>query len=309
MEAAAAIHYQSDMVSAHGGEMDHEQIAREEDRIVRMWLSNLNSQHSIDSYVTAFRMFQDAVPKHLKQITTQDMMAFRDAMEGAPGTRKTRWNIIQGLFSFAHRIGYLRYNPAEAVKAPKAPARIADKILSKEQVKQMIDGESDPVLRLEIQMLYGAGLRVSELVGLKWKDIRYGHINPDVFAGHLDVFGKGQKHRTISITHNLARRIEAVRPEGWRPEWPVFASKKSPHADPQPTTRVTILRHIKAAGARIGSPGVSPHWLRHSFATHILQAGGNLDMIRQDLGHTNIATTGQYLHANPDDGGGRLVEV
>ena len=86
---------------------------------------------------------------------------------------------------------------------------------------------------------------------------------------------------------------------------PVFASRKGGHLDPS-----AVWRIVKAAAARAGLPdGTSPHWLRHSHASHSLDRGAPLSLVQQGLGHASVATTSKYLHARPSDGAGRYLGV
>ena len=98
--------------------------------------------------------------------------------------------------------------------------------------------------------------------------------------------------------------LQALRGDA-APETPVFRSRKGGALDPSAVHRV-----VKAACARAALPeGASPHWLRHSFASHALDRGASLSLVQQGLGHASVATTSKYLRARPSDGAGRFLDL
>ena len=148
---------------------------------------------------------------------------------------------------------------------------------------------SDPTLaardRCLLELGYGCGLRVSELIGL-----RVNQLGTDT----LRVVGKGDKERIVPIGRKAREAVAAwipLRPDHGETEGRVLVSRKG-----RPLTRGGAFRVVSECAKRVGLSNVSPHTLRHSFATHLLEGGADLESIREMLGHEDISTTGLYLH-------------
>lgn len=233
------------------------------------------------------------VGKPLVQITVGDLQAWAEQLreeELAPATRAHRLAAVKSLLSLAHRLGYLPFNPGGVVKLPRAKRTLAERILSEGDVHRLLALESNPRNRALLTLLYVAGLRVSELCALRWRDVQ-----PRA-AGQTQVTvqGKGGTTRTVLIP----ARTAALLGERGGPERPVFASRKRGG----PLDRSQVYRIVRAAARRAGLPmAVSPHWLRHAHASHALERGAAIPLVQQTLGHASVATTGAYLHARPHD--------
>ena len=219
-------------------------------------------------------------------------------------SRRTLHNHVSGLRAFCRfwqRRGRLRRNPLTGVPLPRLD-RPLPKFLTERQMVDLLAGplrllENEGVDaftawrdRLVMELLYGGGLRVSELVGLN-----YGQI--DFEAGVARVMGKGRKERLCP----LGRVAMAVLTK-WRNE---FARDKSPGApiivstrqERLPVRQVQLLlkRYLALAGLPLD---MSPHKLRHSYATHLLNAGADLRLVQELLGHVNLTTTQIYTHVS-----------
>jgi integrase/recombinase XerC len=211
---------------------------------------------------------------------------------------------VRSLFRFACREGTLEANPAQAVKTPKAPKTLP-RHLRPGEVERLIEapaGEGPLVLRDRaiLELLYAAGLRVSELVGLDWPDV-------DLSARMVRVMGKGSKERMVPFGRPAA---EALR--NWLAQWetvraagdegqPAFLNKRGTRLSDRDVRRVIDKWVDAAAVAR----GVHPHTLRHTFATHLLEGGADLRAIQELLGHSSLSTTQKYTHLEVD----RLLSV
>jgi integrase/recombinase XerD len=126
--------------------------------------------------------------------------------------------------------------------------------------------------------------------GLRWRDVqaRTGG------AVQVTVYGKGDATRVVLLPAALAVELEALRDAAGR-DVPVFAGRTGALTSGQ------AYRIVKAAGVRAGVPGLSPHWLRHAHASHALDGGATIHVVRDTLGHASLATTSRYLHARPGD--------
>ncbi|HEV2843533.1 MAG TPA: tyrosine recombinase XerC, partial [Thermoanaerobaculia bacterium] len=213
---------------------------------------------------------------------------------------------VRSLFRFACREGILEANPAQGVKTPKAPKTLP-RHLRPGEVESLIEAPSGdaPLERRDralLEVLYAAGLRVSELVGLDWKDI-------DLSARVLRVMGKGSKERMVPFGRPAAEALRA-----WLEVWetargakddgdgePVFLNRFGGRLTDRSVRRV-IDRWVDAASV---ARGVHPHTLRHTFATHLLENGADLRAIQELLGHSSLSTTQKYTHLEVE----RLLSV
>jgi site-specific recombinase XerD len=144
---------------------------------------------------------------------------------------------------------------------------------------------------------YVAGLRVSELCGLRGR-----HLQERGDAGQISVHGKGNKTRVILLRPETWQALQALQAGE---ETPLFRSRKG-----GPLSRAQVFRLVKAAARRAAlSAEVSPHWLRHAHASHALERGAPISLVKATLGHSNIATTDRYTHARPADSSARYLPV
>ena len=206
-------------------------------------------------------------------------------------------SVLKGFHKFCVREGFATVNPTATVRLPKPDAKLPD-VLSIEQVDRLIaqvEGDDPAALRdrAMLEVLYGCGLRVSELVGLD--------LGNCVFEeGYLRVIGKGDKERIAPISGcaaaALTRYLEEGRPAFEKPGAPtaaVFLNARGGRL-----TRQSVHRIVARAGLGIGVKNLHPHTLRHSFATHMLSGGADLRVIQEILGHSDISTTQIYTHVN-----------
>src|SRR3989338_8274845 len=160
--------------------------------------------------------------------------------------------------------------------------------LSKEEVNKMIDSTNNLKHKLVIMFLYYAGLRLDEARNLSWQDIDF-----DREIIHLKI-AKGDKERVIFLHKKL---VDVLRIYGVKEEGPIFVSQRE-----EKYNKRTIQQIIKYASKKVGiKKNVTPHTLRHSFATHLLESGADIRYIQQLLGHKDLKTTQIYTHiANKD---------
>jgi integrase/recombinase XerD len=268
-------------------------------QLIDLWLHG-RSPHTRRAYradVTRFLVF---VAKPLPNVTLGDLQAFADSLEElAPSSRARTLAAIKSLLAFGQRTGYLPLNVGAALKLPTAKNTLAERILSETQVHRLLALEPNHRNQVLLRLLYVAGLRVSELAALKWRDL----VARDD-AGQVTVFGKGQKTRVVLLPVSVWRELDGL---GRGPaEMPVFPSRRGGgHLHPTAVERI-----VWKAARRAGVEGkVSPHWLRHAHATHALERGAPIHLVQATLGHASVATTGRYLHARPTDRSDRYLAV
>ncbi|MCH7567817.1 MAG: tyrosine-type recombinase/integrase [Nanoarchaeota archaeon] len=173
------------------------------------------------------------------------------------------------------------------IKIPKKDM-ILPEVLTKEEVKKLIDSAETKKSRLIISLLYSSGLRVSELVNLKKDDLNFEEKIGKVRKG------KGSKDRIFTISENLAKELHH------------YLQKKKNNvylfSRDRPLTTRNIQKIVKHTKQKAGiNKKVTPHTLRHSFATHLLENGTDIRMIQVLLGHANISTTQIYTHVSSEE--------
>lgn len=198
---------------------------------------------------------------------------------------------IRTFLAFAHREGYLEGGPPE-IDSPRKPRRLP-KMLSRGEIQALLaqpavetaEGLRD---RAILELMYASGLRVSEAATLRLEAVQ-------LEARLVRCFGKGSKERLVPFHEGAAAWLERYLKES-RPE---LVGESRPEcffveAGGRPLSRQEIWRRVRGYARRAGLPPVSPHTLRHSFATHLLQGGADLRAIQEMLGHASIATTQIY---------------
>ena len=264
------------------------------------------SENSIMAYQFDLQRLKNYMEQHsidIVRATFDDLQAFLFDTSKEISSVRTQARLIAGIHSFYRFLlyhNYIEQDPSELLETPKKETHLPE-VLSLEEIDRMIaqidmSKSESHRNRAIIEMLYGSGLRVSELVNLKLSDI---YIN----EGYMRFTGKGSKQRLVPISPVA---IE------WLRYWMEDRSKLDikPEAidiaflnrHGRQLTRAMIFTIIKilAKAAEIKKT-ISPHTLRHSFATHLLQNGADLRIIQQLLGHESISTTEIYTHVDIHD--------
>lgn len=269
-------------------------------QLIGMWISSSHSPHARRARTYDAQAFLEFVQKPLGLITARDVMGYSESITGAaPATRGRRISHVKSLLSFAHRLGVIAFNPGAVVKVPAIKNVLAERIIDEASVHQMIANGGTPRNRLIVRLLYAAGLRASELAGLAWKDAV-----PRDDAGQLTVMGKGGKTRVVLLSAATWRDLQAHR-NGAGNDDLIFMSRTGHALDTS-----AIHRVIKAVAKRAGiDAGISAHWLRHAHASHALDRGCPIHVLKDTLGHASVATTSRYLHARPNDGSGKYLAI
>jgi len=259
------------------------------------------ADHTLESYardLAALATF--AAGRDVERLTRADLEAFvRDLMAEGRSPRSVARLVacIRGFYRFLTLHKHIAENPAVDLQAPRA-WKVLPKFLSVDDVDRLLQapdvstprGVRDRAL---IEVLYATGLRVSELVGLRPQDL-------NLDGGYLTTVGKGRKQRMVPIgdeaTAWVTRYLREGRPRllGRRSSPRLFVNARGGGPG---LTRVGFWKILKAYGKEIGlDRQLSPHVLRHSFATHLLERGADLRAIQMMLGHADLSTTQIYTH-------------
>ncbi len=265
--------------------------------IVELWLSTKTSVHTRRAYSYEAGQFLEHVRKPLERVTLADLQQWlnREEADGLrPASRNRALTAIKSLLSFAHETGYMAFNPGAAMKLRPNRDGLAERILSEEEVTRLIEAIAPGRDRLMVSLLYVAGVRVSELCGLHWRDLKSrGGVNA---GGQITVFGKGGRTRSVLVPGWIWDPLQATF-RGFADD-AVFASRKGGG----PLDPSQVRRIVYAAAKAAGLPQkISPHWMRHAHASHALDHNAPIHLVQATLGHASVATTGRYLHARPTE--------
>ncbi len=273
--------------------------------ILKLWLNSQSSPHTRSCYRRDADRLIEKLRKPLTEIDLGDLQDFADSLVAAglaPVSRLRTIAAIRSLFALCHRMHYIAANPAQELPLPKYENRLAERIVPQEAVQRLLAagmGDRDRVL---LELLYTAGLRVSEACGLRWRNLRaVGD------AGQITVYGKGGRTRSIALPKSLWIELNKLRKSAGN-EDPVFASKGGKPLD-RGRVRAILRKAAERAGVSDKTPGISPHWLRHAHASHALDAGAPIHLVQTTLGHRSVATTSAYLHARAGDSSARFLTV
>jgi integrase/recombinase XerD len=270
----------------------------DDERLISLWLHG-KSENTCDAYFRDIIQFSDFVDKPFADVTLSDVQAYDLSLVGLkPSSRARKLSTVKSLLSFGHQIGYLRFNVGGPIRTPPIKNTLSERILDEEVVLRLVMNEPDSRNRLILSFLYYGGLRVSELCGLTWSDLKHQRAGLQV-----TVFGKGGVTRTILLPHFVMSGLQDLEGSS-APEDPVFANPRTGKA----LHRSQVYRIVRKASRREGlSKNVSPHWLRHAHASHALDNGAPSHLVQQTLGHKSLATTGRYAHARPKDSSSRYI--
>jgi integrase/recombinase XerC len=239
-------------------------------------------------------------------LIVREFLAYLYAQNYTKSTTARKLATLRSFYKFLIRRGQLSVNPLSTIRTPKQEKRLP-KCLDLEQVQKLLDAPGDADLlsardKAMLEVLYSSGIRVSELVELEMSDL-------DLQEGVLRVKGKGRKDRLTPIGSQAIKAVQRyfelrnADPRSQQPQHSgrVFLNK---HGEPLSTRSVRrkLDKYLVAAGL---DPGISPHTLRHSFATHLLNNGADLRSVQELLGHQSLSTTQIYTHLTT----GRMKEV
>lgn len=205
---------------------------------------------------------------------------------------------LRGFFKWLCANGYINNNPASTLEQPKLPKRLP-KVMTLQEIKEIFHSDLDTEQNLIVELLYDCGLRVSELVNLKISDI-------DMKSKYIQCIGKGSKERLIpfgkkakdSVNKYLKERETLISKYNLQTK-KLFITKSG-----RLMNRQDVYNFIRKLGEKIHKH-ISPHTLRHTFATHLLENGADLRVVQELLGHSDVSTTQLYTHITKK----RLKEV
>ncbi|RLB15470.1 MAG: site-specific tyrosine recombinase XerD [Deltaproteobacteria bacterium] len=260
------------------------------------------SENSLEAYSRDIARFLNSLGEEKTRptdISSEDVLKYVMAISRYMAPRSVARNLsaIKTFFRFLASEGEISANPARLVDSPRIPRTLPD-TMTVAEVERLLENvaPTSPLGlrdRAMLELMYGTGVRVSELVSLKLLDIY-------LEAGFVRVFGKGSKERLVPFGGKAEKALRDYLREG-RPK--IFSQKRtdSPYlflnARGRPLTRQGFWKILKRYAAKAGlSRRITPHSLRHSFASHLLEGGADLRSVQAMLGHADISTTQIYTH-------------
>lgn len=253
-----------------------------------------NTLQSYKRDIVKLQQWAEKSGKQIEKLERKDLREWiaRMSRDGlAPSSVSRAVSAARGFFRFLMLDGHIKRHPAEDLHTPQRLSYLP-RFLSEEEIEKLLgspDVSTDEGIRDRalLELTYATGLRVSELVGLQIGDV-------DIHAGLVACQGKGSKQRRIpvgkSAIHWLRQYLRVRKRLGGETKLQLFLHRG------RPLTRQTAWSLIKTHAAHAGISEVSPHTLRHSFATHLLQHGADSRSVQALLGHSDISTTQIYTH-------------
>ena len=261
------------------------------------------SRTSIEDYRSDLKIFLEKFPDRTStdKLLSSDIYDFtlkQGEEERSSATISRRISTLYGFFQFLAREGYIA-SPGDRVERPKSSKRLPV-VISREEVEALLDQpnpdkDSSSRDKAMLEVMYASGLRVSELCALKLKDV---HFSENVIIVSK---GKGAKGRVVPVSpfalEWLSHYIDGARKRN--------PGKKSPYIflnrEGEPISRQYFFMQVKKYAVEAGirnADAISPHTLRHCFATHLIEAGAEVRAVQEMLGHAHLSTTQIYTHVS-----------
>ena len=274
-----------------------EKIRAEYHRYIR--LEKRLSSNSVEAYMRDFEEFMhyilrmyEVAPERVEGVMIERYLGWLYDQGRSGASQARRLSGIKSLYNFMLLTDRIEQLPTELIKAPK-PGRLLPDTLTLDEIDSLLStfdittakGCRDSAI---VEVLYSCGLRVSELTSLRLQDLFFGE-------GFIRVVGKGDKQRIVPVSSAARDKIQLYmefRTPKQRSEPTLFLNNRG-----TPLTRVMVFNIIKGAADLAGiNKQISPHTLRHSYATHLLEGGANIRQVQELLGHESIVTTEIYTH-------------
>lgn len=267
-----------------------------------------NAPGTRKSYLTITMNFFEYVEIQVGEIRPyhiEDWMVHLKAKGLKTTTLSNQLSVIKAFFKYLHEVGFMRMNPSAPVKGPKfVPSYHGEKVLTREDMEKLVAyARRHACVRdfLLCRLLVACGLRVSEGVSLTW-----GALTQDVRGRWFaKIMGKGEKLRHVYVPMDVMRELLewrqarfGVAPEKEAPALTSLPLFPRPGGVTEAISTVTAYKMIQRCGEQALGKKISPHWLRHTFATHARLAGATIEQIREQLGHESYQTTMRYEHSS-----------
>ncbi len=261
------------------------------------------SRHTVEGYLADLRDLGSFLEgKALEKVHHEDLRRYIGSLFGKLKAASVARRVasVRSYFRFLVKKGVIDSSPADDLSLPKLPKRLP-RFLIQEEAKALVEfseaaeGALSPVVardRAILELLYGTGIRVGELCGLNIDRL-------DLEEGWIKVHGKGNKERVVPLGSKAREALKQYLGSRAREKGPLFVSSHRPSPLSKRLTPRTVQRIVarRAVGAGL-LKRTTPHTLRHSFATHLLEEGADLRGIQELLGHSSLSTTQKYTQVS-----------
>ncbi len=243
------------------------------------------SKHTLDSYLRYNKKFLEFINKEPENVEKDDLKLFLSYLLTERGMSARSLNLVRAALLFCYN-EILEKNIIN-IKTPKIEKSLPT-ILTKKEILELFKATPNFKSKIMLKLLYSSGLRVSELVNLKYEDLNFEEKTGLVRQG------KGKKDRIFIVSQEVLKNIHTFSKKQNKIKSYIFTGPNNKSL----TTR-NIQKIIKNSAKKAGiNKNVTPHKLRHSFATHLLESGTDIRMIQELLGHSNLQTTQIYTHVS-----------
>ena len=245
------------------------------------------AETTLENYDRFLKYFIRDINKNINEIEVRDIRLFLMKEQNEKGNKKstisTKISIIKSFFSWLITEGFINSNPSDKIEKPKV-VNNQIKFLTHEEIELIRESAGKLIDRTIIETLYSSGIRVSEAVNLDWNDIDFD--KKKLYVRN----GKGGKNRTTLLSTKAVMLLKKYRSSREDENNWVFQSNFRKRM-----SKESIERHMRLVGERANlSKRLTPHRLRHSLATHLLNGGMAIDMVQKILGHSKLSTTQIY---------------
>lgn len=259
------------------------------------------SENTTQAYRRDLTDFMSDIKCELSNITRSQITTYiRNLHEKhySPTSVMRKIASLRGFFKWLCANNYCTSNPTLTLEQPKVPKKLP-KVITIQEIETLLNQHLTKLEKVILELLYDCGLRVSELVNLKINDY-------DLNAKYIQCYGKGSKERIVPMGKKAVTAVKNYLPERdyLIQKYRLNTKRLLIHENGRELTRQDVYNFIHAQGKKIHKT-ISPHTLRHSFATHLLENGADLRVVQELLGHSDVSTTQLYTHISKK----RLKEV
>lgn len=272
------------------------------DTLIDRWLTTFRNEKTRTAYSFDLNQFAGWFNASLLNArrATLDAYAKRLAKGYAVNRQARALSALRSFYRYLVEEEIINKSPAVNLELPKSKDELASRIITEAEFHKLLTLEESPRNQLLIELLYVTGGRISEALGSQWKDAA---ARDD--GGQIVLFGKRDKTRTVLIPATVWAKLIASRGDADDSAYIFPSPSTTGHLSASQAWRV-VRKAALVAG--LGKK-VSPHWFRHAHASHSIDRGAPVSLVKETLGHSSLSTTSRYVHARPDESSGMYLSI
>lgn len=291
-------------------------------RVIEEWLASKRSAHTRRAYQKDIERFLDFIgQKPLNHVTLHDAQQYQESLKGRATSQARHLAAVKSLLTFGCKWyqAFFPINVGAAIQLTQGEEELAARILPEPIMHRLLAAQWAKKTERHWQrnavlltLLYKTAIRRSELCGLSWRHVQSRTLPDGSETGQITVMGKRNLPRTILLIADVWEDLQQLRGDA-PDDAPVFVSqqhgKKGEHVAEKRLSPDQVYRIVRQAAeeAKLGKT-VSPHWFRHAHASHALDNGAPITLVRDTLGHRTLTTTSRYSHARPNASSGQYLK-